>query len=62
MKWFEYREGEIVELRGIEEQSFVVEKIIDHEPKRAILDKLREIKLTVVYEGYDPEVFLAARE
>ena len=57
VKWFEFREGEIVELRGLEEQSYVVEKIIDHEPKRRVLDKLREIKLTVVYEGYEPEVY-----
>ena len=38
-------------------QSYVVEKIIDHSPKKEFLDKLREIKLTVVYEGYEPAVY-----
>lgn len=57
VKLFKHREGEIMELRGIEEQSYVVEKIIDHSPKREVLDKLREIKLTVVYEGYEPAVY-----
>ena len=57
VKLYKHREGEIVELRGVEEQSYVVEKIVDHSPKKDFLDKLREIKLTVVYEGYEPEVY-----
>lgn len=57
VKLYKHREGEIVELRGVEEQSYVVEKIVDHSPKKDFLDKLREIKLTVIYEGYEPEVY-----
>ena len=57
VKLYKHREGEIIELRGLEEQSYAVEKIVDHSPKKDFLDKLREIKLTVVYEGYEPEVY-----
>jgi len=57
VKLYRYREGEILEMRAIEESSYIVESIIDHEPKKQILDNLKEIKLTVVYEGYQPEVY-----
>ncbi len=44
-------------MRALEESSYVVESIIDHEPKKKELNNLREIKLTVIYEGYQPEVY-----
>ena len=49
VKKFTHREGEIVEMRTATEDIFVVEKILDHFPKKKSL-KIEEIVLEVVYE------------